>query len=263
MAIKMVEVARRVAAFFFLGTLSCVFHAASHAADLYKCVDAKGVVTYGNTAKAGCTVLSVGKSPDAADASVLGTIEVEFQPMQSAGVRHGCTLVYRTIGRDHAYQKGAIVGLVGNIGFMADEKRSSVIVTLKVGIIDGLTQSKPKTVTPFFAYLQTPNGTTAKSKVIKFDSDTPGYRNFAYQLTDDVLKVYGDIVNGEPLTIGYNRKKGGLDVLVPLDLSVADATSSDSGFTRRRSDKMLGEFLACSNDVTTQVQNQLERGKAK
>lgn len=229
MTINMFDGTRRLAVLLVLGTLSYLFHTTSHAAD----------------------------------ASVVGTIEVEFQPMQSAGVRYGCTLVYRTIGRDHAYQKGAIVGLVGNIGFMADEKRSNVIVTLKVGIIDGLTQNTPKAVTPFFAYLQTPNGTTAKSKVIKFDSDTPGYRNFAYQLTDDVLKVYGDIVNGEPLTIGYNRKKGGLDVLVPLDLSVADATSSDSGFNRRRSDKMLGEFLACSNDVTTQVQNQLERGKAK
>lgn len=263
MTYNIFDCVRRIAAFSILGTVTGLFHTTTHAANLYKCVDAKGVVTYGNTAKAGCTVLSAGKSSDAADASIDGTLEVAFQPMQSAGIRYGCTLVYRTIGRDYANQKGAIVGLVGNIGFMANEKRSNVIVTLKVGIIDGLTQSAPKTVAPFFAYLQSPNGTTAKSKFVKFDSDIPGYRNYAYQLTDDVLKVYGDIVNGEQLTIGYNRKKGGLDVLVPLDLSVAETTSSDSGFNRRRSDKMLGEFLACTNDVTTQVQQQLERGTAK
>ncbi len=62
---------------------------------------------------------------------------------------------------------------------------------------------------------QTPHGTTAESKFGQNDSE-PGFRLFVYQLNEDILNVHIDILNGEPVTIGFNRKKDGLDVLVPL-----------------------------------------------
>jgi hypothetical protein len=112
---------------------------------------------------------------------------------------------------------------------------------------------------PFFAYLQTPHATTAGSKVIQYDSDMPGFRLFVYQLDGEVLKVYEDILSGAPVTIGFNRKKGGLDVLVPLDLQVVEPTiAADGSIKRRRSGEMLEQFAVCNNEVTEQVQKQLD-----
>ena len=190
--------------------------------------------------------------------SSVGTMVVEFQPIQSAGIKEGCTLVYRVVGRDYANGKGKLITLDGNIAYMANRQRDNVTLSFKVGIGDTL-DIKQKTAPPFFAYLQTPNGTTAGSKVVQFDSDTPGFRIFAYQLEGNVMKVYGDIINGTAITIGFNRRKGGLDLLVPLDLKVAEATiAADGSITRRRSDEMLLQFQDCVIEVTGQVQNQLK-----
>jgi hypothetical protein len=191
--------------------------------------------------------------------ALTGTLEVEFQPSQSAGIKHGCTLVYRTIGRDYAYKQGSLVMLVGNIGIRTNDDRSNLFLTLKIGIYDNLQQGLIKPVAPFFAYIQTPSGTTAKGKFVQFDSDTPGYRNFAYRLDAETMKVYADIAEGTPVKIGFNRKKDGLDVLVPLDLAVANTNVSETGVKRNESNQMLLDFFSCSDDVINQVRQSIEK----
>ena len=166
--------------------------------------------------------------------------------------------MYRAVYKDYATRKGNLVTIVGNIAYVRNKQRSNITLSLKIGMVDSL-DPKGKPEPPFFAYLQTPHGTTAGSKAIQFDSDTPGFRNFVYQFDGDTLKVYEDILSGAPVTIGFNRRKGGLDVLVPLDLKVADSTiAADSSFKRRRSDDMLDQFSVCGLEVTNQVQKQLE-----
>lgn len=190
----------------------------------------------------------------------LGTMEVQFMPMQSAGIREGCSLVYRVVGKDFAYRKGNLVTLAGNISYSTNKNHTNVGLSLKLGTFDSLNPTAEPEA-PFFAYLQTPHGTTARSKFAEFDSpDMQGFRLFGYQFDDDVMRVYGDVVNGESVTIGFNRKKDGLDVLVPLDLTVAETTlSADGSINRRRSDEMLLQFLSCVTEVTEQVQKQMER----
>ncbi|MEO7861758.1 MAG: hypothetical protein ABIU05_15250 [Nitrospirales bacterium] len=191
--------------------------------------------------------------------SLTGTTEVQFQPMQSAGIKEGCTLVYRAVGRDYTNRKGNLISLAGNVGYQTNKQRNNVVLSLKIGMIDSLDHgARPEA--PFFAYLQSPHGTTAKSELVQFDSpDMPGFRVFVYELDEDVLKVYKDIVDGVPVTIGFNRRKGGLDVLVPLDLNVAESMiTADGSIKRRRSNEMLLEFLECVTDVTEQAQKQLQ-----
>jgi hypothetical protein len=190
--------------------------------------------------------------------SLTGTMEVQFQPMQSEGIKEGCTLVYRAVGQDHAYRKGNLISLAGNIAYMRNNQRSNIVLSFKIGMIDSLDpNAKPEP--PFFAYIQTPHGTTAGSKALQYDSDMPGFRLFVYQLDEDILKIYEDILSGASVTIGLNRKKGGLDVLVPLDLRVAESTiAADGSIKRRRSNEMLHQFAVCNDEVTEQVQKQLE-----
>ena len=191
---------------------------------------------------------------------LVGTIEVEFQPMQSAGIKEGCTLVYRAVGQDHAYRNGNLISLAGSIIYSTNKNRTNIALSLKIGTKESL-DFNAESAPPFFAYLQSPHGTTAHSILTQFDSpDMPGFRVFVFQLDEEVLKVYKDIIDGVPVTIGFNRRKGGLDVLVPLDLHVKESTATvDGAIERRRSNEMLTEFLACVTDVTRQVQNQTEQ----
>jgi hypothetical protein len=184
-----------------------------------------------------------------------GTMEVEFSPMQSSGIREGCALVYRVVGQDFTPGKGDLVSLAGNILFSTSKQRTNVGLSLKIGTkrtLDREASVEP----PFFAYLQSPHGTTARSKHMQFDSpDTPGFRVFMFALDDNAMKVYKDIADGVPITIGFNRRDGGMDILVPIDLSVAETTmAADGSYVRRRSDEMLLKFVNCVGDVTHQVQ---------
>lgn len=188
---------------------------------------------------------------------LVGTVQVQFQPVQSQGLTEGCTLIYRVIGQDHAYRKGDLASLGGNIAIWSNQQRNNIVLMLKIGIIDGI-GAKATSTLPFFAYLQTPHGTTAKNKIAQNDSE-PGFRLFVYDLKGDAAKVYEDILNGEAVTIGFNRHKDGLDVLVPLDLHIADTSiSSDGSFVRRQSDEMLVDFARCGSDVIGQVLHQME-----
>ncbi|MEO8340174.1 MAG: hypothetical protein ABI604_10730 [Nitrospirota bacterium] len=87
----------------------------------------------------------------------------------------------------------------------------------------------------------------------------PGFRLFVYQFDEDILKVCEDILSGAPVTIGFNRRKEGLDVSVPLDLQVVKSTiAPDGSRNRRRSDEMFAQIAMCINEVPEQVQKQLE-----
>ena len=109
----------------------------------------------------------------------------------------------------------------------------------------------------FGGKVKTPHGTTARSKFVQPDGDA-GFRVFTFPLDGDVMKVMEDITDGTSVTIGFDRRQGGLDVLIPLDLHVAEAMiAADGSIKRRRSGEMLFQFLECVTDVSRQVQDQL------
>lgn len=116
---------------------------------------------------------------------LLGTVQVQCQPVQSHGITEGCTLVYRVIGQDHAYRKGDRVSLGVNIAIWPNRQRDNIVLMLKIGIIDGV-EAKAIPTLPSFVYLQTPHGTTAKSKVGQNDSEQ-GSRLFVYNLDDSAV----------------------------------------------------------------------------
>lgn len=189
--------------------------------------------------------------------SLVGTLEVTFAPMQVAGIRTACTLVYKVIGPDHAYRQGKLITLAGNIAFAYVESSRSLGLSLKITTIEILDRNaKPEA--PFFAYIQTPRGTTARSKIARADGESPGSRFFVYQFDTSTMDVLADILKGEPVTIGFNRQKGGLDVLVPLDLQVVESTVSESGFVHRRSNETLLQFSSCVQELVERADKQLK-----
>ena len=188
------------------------------------------------------------------DDSIIGTHSVKFQPIQVGGELQGCTLVYMAVQYDSAYLDGSPVVIVGNIGI--GQFGANLILTLKVGV-KNLVGNGP-IVRPNFAYLQTKSYSTAKVKQKAMNGDE-GFRLYAYSLFDPtVLNLYGEIMDSGKVTVGFNRKKGGMDVLVPIDLSVSDVEYLDGDkVVRKRSNEAVSNFVTCSTTLLNQAKESL------
>lgn len=174
---------------------------------------------------------------------ILGTVSVSFQPIATEGVIEGCSLVYNAVALDHAYRKGNPVLGVGNFTVMGSNKQWGM--TLKIGVADVLKQ-QPKAEAPNYAYIKTPNGSTAGVQYKAVDSDMAGFRMFVYEVNKKSLGVVYDLIQGINPTIGFNRVKGGMDVMIPIDLTVADAkTGPDGSRIPIRSQEAVNGFGQC------------------
>lgn len=190
------------------------------------------------------------------DDSIAGTHAVTFQPTQVGGTLEGCALVYRAVQFDHAYLGGQPIVAVGNIGVHQTGGRMGL--TLKVGV-KALSGDAPF-VSPTFAYIQTKNASTAKVKQSGQEVEK-GFRYTAYSLFDPtVLAVFDDMVKSHKVTIAFNRKVNGLDVMIPIDLDVIDATyPGGNTVTRVRSKETMGDFLGCYKKLLDQARSSLDK----
>lgn len=175
------------------------------------------------------------------DGQIIGTINVRFEPQFVEGDLAACSLVYTAIQKDNAYLNGLLVAINGNLTFR--NIKDKVVFSLKLGLKEVL--GNHKFVRPNFAYLKTENYSTARVKAHIFDGDE-GYRLYVYSLTDtSVMELFKEMIELQRVTIGFNRKKTGIDVLVPLDLRVVDTNVSDNQFERTRSDETMLKFTGC------------------
>jgi hypothetical protein len=191
------------------------------------------------------------------DDSIIGTYSVKFQPTQVDGELHACTLLFRAV----QYLDGSPVMILGNIGNR--QVGANLHLTLKVGV-KNLVGNGP-IVRPNFAYLQTKSYSTAKVKQKAMNGDE-GFRLYAYSLFDPtVLDLYKEIMDSSKVTVGFNRKKGGMDVLVPIDLSVSDVEYLDGDkVVRKRSNEAVSNFVTCSATLLNQVkESMLSEAKKK
>ena len=190
-----------------------------------------------------------------ADDSVFGTYWVQFQPFQVKGELQGCQLNYMTVAADHAYLNGDMVAVNGSIVLRAVD--ADLALMLKVGLKNISKSSEYKR--PTFAYLQTASASTAKAPQKAVDGD-PGYKLFVYSATDAVtMRVLEELMTNSNISIGYNRTSNGLDVLVPLDLSVADSELvADQKVRRTKSNQIAAGFSNCAIKVIDQLTSRLK-----
>lgn len=200
------------------------------------------------------------------DSLIYGTHRVVFQPIRSSGVLQGCSLVYTAVIADHVYKNGSLVAINGNVSiYQGGKKGGNVGLNLKIGIND-FVSPKASFSGPYFAYLQTENETTAKSLHEAFDGEN-GYRFFVFHLNEASTKLIVEMVDTGKVTIAFNRKKGGIDVLVPVDLTVIDAEYQGEGnvFTgkvvRKHSNEGPLQFLSCVGEVLEQAKQAISHLK--
>jgi hypothetical protein len=199
----------------------------------------------------GAILICLTLNASAADDSVFGTHWVKFQPIQVAGNIQGCQLTFLTVTADRVYLEGNPVAVNGSIVLSATDRALGLM--LKVGL-KSLTSSSSTFERPVFAYLQTASGSTAQSPQQSKDGE-PGYKIFVYSATDiDTMKVLLELMTSGKTSIGYSRKIGGLDVLVPLDLMVADSEyKQNQKVVRMKSPEAANGFAECAERIISRA----------
>lgn len=186
---------------------------------------------------------------------MVGTLSVEFFPMRIAGALTGCSLVYKVAFADYTYKEGALEVAVGNITVLTTGD-SDIGLSLKIGTRPVLDGDAPFEA-PAFAYIQTSKGSTANVKQVSKDGD-PGYRLFMYTLQDSAtMQVFRGLIDSGKVEVGFNRKKKGLDVILPIELDVTDVVVESDTVVRRRSPKAMMEFADCNIKLLEEVQKHL------
>lgn len=175
------------------------------------------------------------------DGSVFGTNSVSFAPIQVGGSLRGCTLVYEAVAADHAYLGGDPVQAVGNLTVHVQDL--NVTLALKLGVRSILGRGQ-RFEAPYFAYLQSANSSTAKLRHVSGDGEE-GFRLFIVRLDDQALKVLMEALQARKVVVGFNRNENGLDVLVPVDLTVVKTDSSGDKVVRTRSSEPTQAFGQC------------------
>ena len=64
------------------------------------------------------------------------------------------------------------------------------------------------------------------------------------------VEIYTQILEKKTVSVVFNRKKNGQDIVIPIDLTV-ESTNEKGGKTR--SDKMVNEFRQCVNGLLREV----------
>ena len=156
-----------------------------------------------------------------------------------------------TVTADRVYLEGNQVAVNGSIVLRATDRALGLM--LKVGLND-MTSPLSTFERPAFAYLQTASGSTAKSRQQSNDGE-PGYKIFFYNATEnDTMKVLLELMTSGKASIGYSRKIGGIDVLVPLDLMVTDSEyTQNQKVNRTRSPEAAKGFAECTERIISRV----------
>jgi hypothetical protein len=193
--------------------------------------------------------LQVPSSLVAAEAIVHGstqTLWVLGYPVTREGVTRACSIEYNAAGQDYVYKNGALFGIVGNISLSRELKNGQDILvgSLKVILRDYDDKNIDGTPSvPFSIHVVNKSGVSIfGNPKMTFDSDTPGGRVQPYEFNVEFTKIIGSIIEDKMITISFNRRQGGTDINVPLDLTVKNF-DPDKG--AERSVGMVKSFSDC------------------
>jgi hypothetical protein len=174
--------------------------------------------------------------------TMLGTLNATAHSDFTNGKLSACSIQFGVLTRDWKYKAGGFITITGSFGLM--EVKDKVATVLKV-VLHDVDPRDMKFIPspPASAYFVSDNLTTSKQhQVESYNSDTPGALFTIFQLQP----TFSFITKGlkkDQVTIAFNRKADGMDIQVPIDVTVED-TSNDG--SRRRSTKAKEEFAQCA-----------------
>jgi hypothetical protein len=142
----------------------------------------------------------------------------------------------------------------GSIGYIVG---NSPGFTLKIGLLDSDQNMNMSDAfkEPYFAYIKTKYGSTAQAQHTGNLSDTAGYKMWTYYMDEQSLPILKDIFEDDSVSLFFNRTPNGLDVEVPLDLTVIKSESINGVIQRKNSREELRKFTACALEISEKLTN--------
>lgn len=195
---------------------------------------------------------AIASTAAAQSADLVGTTGVSFMPISSAGVLQGCSYTFQTITQDHSYKAGALSAVSGSVTFWTDNKAARIGLKVGVGNLDDA--GKLVMSAPAEAFIKSQNGSTARSPKVQVASETPGFTMYTIALDKQSSGIVPDLMEGTPFQVGFNRRKGGMDVYATVDPEVADSVKTASGLQRKRSKAAHEGFLNCMGELLSPKQ---------
>lgn len=173
-----------------------------------------------------------------------GTAFVVPMNQSREGTIDTCGFEFKAMAFDTAYKQGAPIVVNGSF---AIRKLSAqlVVFAYKLGTFN-VTSSGMEVEAPHFAWMKLGNVLVKPAQAM--DAETKGYRLYLSPLPENADAALDAVVEQKPVLVGFNRRPGGLDVVVPLDLSVRD-TKMGSKVVRVRDDKLGKGFAQCLGDL--------------
>ncbi len=188
-------------------------------------------------------------------ASAPGTLATGATPITHGGNRTGCEVLFTAVIEDHIYRQGAWVHLSGSFilnGFSANNAlEPSLTVKLVVNDMTSVTGDyKLSPSAPTTVILMGKGEVSNRSAFITSAvGETPGSLLTAFRFDDTFALVLARILDDNQLVIAFNRREGGKDVRVPIDLSIESWSAPGA----KHSDATRSDFLACAKGLLNEI----------
>ena len=188
---------------------------------------------------------------------MMGTVSVSAERMTNGGALSGCSLEYTLLHRDDTYSQGRPLAIKGSIVVFTNTQAGAVLA-LKLVLADFNYQTAtftPAKLTANTAFLETAAGASnLRSLLSAHDSDIEGGRLFVFDLYEQ-QPIFQAIADNN-IRIVFNRKPGGADIRVPVDLTVSD--TEQKGKRKRSRDSLMG-FESCLLEFLADVQKRFKK----
>lgn len=139
--------------------------------------------------------------------------EAEAKEITAEGRLLACSLEFRTAFKDHVYMNGGIAAVTGSINLFRTEKKGLLASFKLVGA--DIAGTSPNYFKVNAAHVFNASGKPHHSVPISCDNE----QNFcAGMQADSFLDILGGIAERGTIRMAFNRKRGGMDVPVLLNV---------------------------------------------
>jgi hypothetical protein len=180
-----------------------------------------------------------------------GTYAVIFTPLKSGGKLTACTLNFTAGFEDRTHLNSKQYVLNGHVGVYSQNNNNLAFIQ-KTGFAD-VSIAPLKIEKPYSAYVETKNKSTASLDKKTFTGDN----NFLFSvasLDETALDLIEEMHESKSLRVGFNRTKGGIDFLVPIDLRVSGSTMQQDGSYRHTfSDSTTVDYIECITRLVSET----------
>ncbi len=189
-----------------------------------------------------------------ANAAPVETFMTKAYPVTRDGIKHGCTIEFDAGLIDSVYTPEDALAISGNVSFYGygnEGPHPFIGVKLVVKKLVARTNgSELEPLSPSTVFLVGTNNTSNQASFISsFPSETPGGLISSFHFDKNFSSFLDRAHNENTIWLTFNLKSGGLDIRLPIDLSVGSPGNTEP---------TLSTFTNCTIELMDEVARALE-----